>query len=207
MIVIINYGAGNIGSIVNMFKRIGEKVSISTSPEDILNADKLILPGVGSFDYGMKQLHELGYVDLLNRVVLEKKVPILGVCLGAQLMTKSSEEGLLPGLGWFNAVTVNFFKSKQSKTEGLKIPHMGWSNTFICKETKLFNDLVSERRFYYVHSYHIDTDLQDEVLCTANYGYNFIAGLQKENIYCVQFHPEKSHKFGMELFNNFAKNI
>jgi glutamine amidotransferase len=205
MIVVIDYGAGNIGSILNMFKRLGANIVASSEPSVIENATKLVLPGVGSFDQGMRKLNESGVVEILNKKVLVDKTPILGICLGVQLMTKGSEEGQLPGLGWFEAKTIKFsFKEQQVK---LKIPHMGWNDTFFKKHSKIFNFNVEEYRYYYVHSFHLSTKIASDVLSTAFYGYEFVSGLERDNIIGLQFHPEKSHKFGMEIFNNFIYNF
>lgn len=205
MIVVVDYGAGNIGSILNMFKRLGANIVASSEPSTIENATKLVLPGVGSFDQGMRKLIESGVVEILNKKVLVDKTPILGICLGVQLMTKGSEEGQLPGLGWFEAKTIKFsFKEQQVK---LKIPHMGWSDTFFKKHSNIFNINEEEHRYYYVHSYHLSTNIESDVLSTAFYGYEFVSGLERDNIIGLQFHPEKSHKFGMEIFNNFIFNF
>jgi glutamine amidotransferase len=205
MIVVVDYGAGNIGSILNMFKRLGADIVASSEPSVIDNATKLVLPGVGSFDQGMRKLNESGVVEILNKKVLVDKTPILGICLGVQLMTKGSAEGQLPGLGWFDAKTIKFsFKEQQVK---LKIPHMGWNDTFFKKHSNIFNINDEEHRYYYVHSYHLSTNIECDVLSTAFYGYEFVSGLERDNIIGLQFHPEKSHKFGMEIFNNFIYNF
>ena len=202
MIQIIDYGLGNIGSVVNMFRKAGFESSIINNPEELSEKSKLVLPGVGSFDYGMKRLVSLGFKERLNNLVAINKSPILGICLGAQLMTKCSEEGIIPGLGWFDATTIKFNTTKLQK---LKIPHMGWNDTFFIKENKLIKSNEDIKRYYYVHSYHFKTDNENEVLCKSNYGYEFVSGLNKQNIYSLQFHPEKSHKFGLEIFKNFGK--
>lgn len=204
MIVVIDYGAGNLGSIINMLKRLGSEAVISSEVEVIKKASKLILPGVGSFDYGMQQLIDSGLIGVLNKKVLEDRTPILGVCLGVQLMTNGSEEGNLEGLKWFDAKTVKFSFEKDSK---LKIPHMGWNDTFVAKKSKLFDEIEDEYRFYYVHSYHLKPNNESDILTVAKYGYEFVSGLERENIYGVQFHPEKSHKFGMRVFKNFIEKI
>jgi len=205
VIVVIDYGAGNIGSIINMFKRLGADVIASADPLVISEASKLILPGVGSFDSGMSKLNESGVVSVLHNKVLDDKIPILGICLGVQLMTKGSEEGILPGLGWFNAKTVKFnFNGEHTR---LKIPHMGWRDTVIKKKSKLFNEDDEAHRYYYVHSYHLVPELEADVLTTATYGYEFVSGLEHENIMGVQYHPEKSHKFGMRIFKNFIERV
>lgn len=204
MITIVDYGAGNIGSIQNMIRKIGGMAIVSSKEEDILNAEKLILPGVGSFDYGMRQLNESGLISALNKKVLEEKVPILGICLGVQLFTKGSEEGDLPGLSWFDAETVKFNIPSEQK---LKVPHMGWNEIVKKKDSMLLEDMYSDPRFYFVHTYHLKCNILSDVLTETIYGYNFVSALEKENIVGVQFHPEKSHKFGMKIFNNFIKNF
>jgi len=203
MLTIIDYKAGNVRSIQNMLKKIGVKSLISDKIEDIQNADKLILPGVGSFDYGMEQLEKSGLIEILNKKVMDDKSPILGICLGVQLMTMSSEEGSKQGLGWFDASTVRFDKSKIP--ENYKIPHMGWAEVEYNKNSKLFSDYAEIPRFYFVHSFHLQTNIESEILATANYGYNFVAALERDNIIGTQFHPEKSHKFGMQILRNFVE--
>jgi imidazole glycerol-phosphate synthase subunit HisH len=205
MLTIIDYGVGNLNSIKNILKKIGYRdVTISRDPEKIAKSEKLILPGVGHFDYGMRQLHASGLVDTLNQVVLEMKTPILGICLGAQLLTRGSEEGTEKGLGWIEADTVRF---DTSKLDGfLKIPHMGWRDVAVTNNSALFNKMHDEPRFYFVHTYHIVCDHEKDVAVTANYGYQFVAGMEKGNIIGMQFHPEKSHKYGMKLLENFVKN-
>jgi imidazole glycerol-phosphate synthase subunit HisH len=204
MIVIIDYGMGNIGSILNMLKKIGAPVAkISAAPKDIEQAEKLILPGVGAFDTGMQRLRETGLIPLLNEKVLQARTPTLGVCLGMQLLTKISEEGELPGLGWLDAETIRFrFDQKQS---GLKIPHMGWNTVKVQREGTLFKDMYAETRFYFVHSYHVVAHNPDDVLTVTDYGYDFVSAVQQEHIMGTQFHPEKSHKFGMKLYKNFVE--
>jgi glutamine amidotransferase len=203
MITIINYGAGNLLSIKNMLKKAGASDTlISDKREDIENAEKLILPGVGHFDYGMQKLNESGLIPIIEDKVLNQKTPILGICLGAQLMTQSSEEGSVNGLGWVNGKTVAFDKTKLPK--GYKIPHMGWNDVFEKKATSLFHEMPENPRFYFVHSYHLEMENENDVWLTANYGYDFCAAYQKENIFACQFHPEKSHKFGLQLMKNFV---
>ena len=201
-VTIIDYGVGNLGSILNMFKKIGVEAKLTQSINDVIDAKKLLLPGVGSFDYGMKMLNDTGYVEAINQKVLTEKISILGICLGMQLMTKRSDEGSLNGLGWFDAETVKF----DLDTTIFKVPHMGWNEVKVEKPNKLFEDMYDEPRFYFVHSYHIKCNKKEDVLLTTKYGYDFVCGIRKDNIYGAQFHPEKSHKYGMKLLKNFADN-
>lgn len=204
MITIINYGVGNLGSIKNMLKKAGVKSRISSTEEEIAEAEKLILPGVGAFDYGMSQLKKAPYFETLNKRVQEDKIPVLGICLGAQLLTEGSEEGELKGLGWIKGRTIKFREEKMNQT--LKVPHMGWNEVNTQKESKLFEEMYEEPRFYFVHTYHIECEDDQDVLVRSTYGYDFIAGVENENVVGVQFHPEKSHKFGLKLLTNFANN-
>ena len=199
MITIIDYGVGNIGSIANMIKKVGGKSLITSDLQEIKKAKKLILPGVGSFDNGIKRLKELGFIDTLNKKVLKEKTPIMGICLGMQLMTKSSQEGELDGLSWIDADTMRF------KSDTLKIPHMGWNIISHQKESALFDETTQEKRFYFVHSYYVSCKREEDILTTTPYGHDFVSSFEKENIIGVQFHPEKSHKFGMSLFKNFVE--
>ena len=204
MVTIVNYGLGNSGSIQNMLKKIGVSSVISSDYQVIEQATKLILPGVGAFDSGMNKLNEFGLVDLLNKKVLEENTPVLGVCLGVQLMTRSSEEGKLPGLGWFDAKTVKFnFSDIPGK---YPLPNMGWLEVKQQKDSPLFEDLTVNSRFYFVHSYHLLAENNIDVNLTASYGYEYAVGLEKNKILGVQFHPEKSHRFGMKLYQNFIHN-
>lgn len=205
MLTIIDYKAGNVRSIQNMLKKIGYKSIISDKIEDIENADKLILPGVGAFDYGMEQLENSGLISILNKKVLQDKTPILGICLGVQLFTKGSDEGQKKGLAWFDAQTIKFDKTKLPSN--YKIPHMGWNVISYNPDNKLFQNLHEvPPRFYFVHSFHLQVNNENDILATTNYGYEFAVGLEKENIVGVQFHPEKSHKFGMQVLRNFMEN-
>ena len=202
MIVIIDYGLGNLLSIKNMFKRIGVRdVIISSEIGVIAKATKIILPGVGAFDNGMKHLNEYGLIDVLNKKALEEKVPFLGICLGMQLMTKGSEEGSLPGLGWFGATTEKF----KLKDSSLKIPHMGWNYVQNTNSENVFLKEDKKYRFYFVHSYHVKCNNENDVLFTTNYGNEFHSAIIKDNLIGMQFHPEKSLHFGMDIFESFAK--
>jgi glutamine amidotransferase len=204
MTIIIKYGLGNVGSIYNMCKFIGADIMISNSLSEIEKATSLILPGVGSFDQGMELLEKNGLIELLNHKVLEEKVPILGICLGMQLMTCESEEGNLAGLKWIDAKCKKFdFGLNENQ---LKIPHMGWNDVDVKKntETSFFPLIDDELRFYFAHSYHIECDA-DIALATTKYGYEFPVAIKKDNITGVQFHPEKSHQWGIALLKNFAE--
>jgi glutamine amidotransferase len=203
MLVIVDYGVGNLASIRNMLIKIGVEGVISSRAEDILKADKLILPGVGAFDTCAQKLQESGLLETLQQKVIRDKTPVLGVCVGMQLLTQGSEEGKLPGLGWIKGQIVKFKKEKLPPS--FKIPHMGWREVKLNKQSKLFNEMFEEPRFYFVHSYHPVLDHPEDALMTADYGYSFVAGMEHDNIMGVQFHPEKSHKFGMKLLDNFVK--
>ncbi len=202
MLVIVDCGIGNLGSIQNMLKRIGVKAVVSSHPAQIQDADKLFLPGVGAFDAGMAALNQSGLIPILNKKVLKDKTPVLGICLGLQLLTKKSEEGQLPGLGWIDGETVRF---RLDASSGLKVPHMGWNRVSVRQEDPLFRNMPDDSRFYFVHSYHVVCKEACDVAATTQYGYDFTSAVAKGNIYGVQFHPEKSHKFGMELLKNFVK--
>lgn len=203
MIVIIDYGMGNLGSIFNMFRKIGAESTISSDPSIIKSAAKLILPGVGSFDNGMKNLKDQNLIEILGRKVFVDKTPILGICLGMQLLTRCSEEGTLPGLGWVDARTVRF--DFRENRDNLKVPHMGWNGVHLQKISPLYNEMFAEPRFYFVHSYHVVCNDPADVLSKTRHGFDFTSSLQRGNIFGTQFHPEKSHKFGMKLLKNFAE--
>jgi glutamine amidotransferase len=203
MITIVDYGMGNLSSIANMLKKSGSQVVISGDPRTIINAEKLVLPGVGAFESGMHNLAERGLIEPLNRAVCERKVPVLGLCLGMQLMTRRSEEGRLPGLGWIDAETVRFRLTGNNAQ--LKVPHMGWNTMRFARSSPLARDLAEEARFYFVHSYHLICTDDSDVLGRTTYGYEFASAVERDNIFGVQFHPEKSHRFGMQLLKTFAE--
>ena len=201
--VIVDYGVGNLASIRNMLKKADCDALISSDAEVIGKAEKLILPGVGAFDTCAEKLSQSGLRELLNKKVLEEKVPVLGVCVGMQLLMEGSEEGQQPGLGWIKGKNIKF--RPEQMPPGYKIPHMGWSEVVQQKPSKLFEGMFDEPRFYFVHSYHPHLADEGDALVKADYGYRFVAGVEHENIAGVQFHPEKSHKFGMKLLSNFVK--
>lgn len=200
MIVIIDTGAGNIASIKNMLKKVGIRSIISNSSEDIVKADKIILPGVGAFDSCMESLKRNNLIDILNDVVLVQKKPCLGICLGAQILGNSSEEGSEAGLGWIDMETVKFSESKC-----IKVPHVGWNYVKPNKEHSITDEIDEDCRFYFTHSYYMKPNKKDLTLLSTDYGGFFASAVQRENIVGVQFHPEKSHKFGMKLLKKFGE--
>jgi glutamine amidotransferase len=202
LVIVVDYGMGNLGSILNMLKKVGVPARLSSGPGDVLKADKIILPGVGAFDNAMKKLRGIGYVDALNQRVLVDKVPILGICLGMQILGRRSEEGQEPGLGWLDAQTVRF-QFNDARQEP-KVPHMGWNTIRICRESNLFPNPEMERRFYFVHSFHVQCNNTGDVLTRTQYGLEFTSAVFHDNILGTQFHPEKSHRFGLEFFRAFA---
>lgn len=204
MIAVISYGMGNTGSIVNMLHRIGEEAVVTDEKSVLEQADKIILPGVGAFDHGMENLHEKDLVTTIKRVTLDKGVPFLGICLGMQLLGRKSEEGQTEGLGLIPFESVRFrFETDNS----LKVPHMGWDIVEFEQDDRVLTELKGVQRYYFVHSYHAVCENQENVLMTCEYGYKFAAAVKKDNIYGFQFHPEKSHKFGMKLLENFVRRI
>ena len=202
MITIVDYGMGNLHSVEKAFDFLGAEVRVSEKPEDVKAADKLVLPGVGAFADGMGNLRKAGLVEALQEEVIGNKKPVLGICLGMQLLATGSEEGKLKGLGWLDAKTMKF---KFDPNEKLKVPHMGWNRIKIIKEKPLLKDMPKNARFYFVHSYYVKCANSKDVAATTNYGTDFASIVQKGNIYGAQFHPEKSHRFGMKLLENFAK--
>ena len=203
MIAIIDYGIGNLGSIVNMLTKIGAESVRTADPAVLARAQALILPGVGSFDVGMRQLRATGIVDLLNRRVLEERTPILGICLGMQLLSRGSEEGGEPGLAWLDATTERI-RVEQAATP-LRVPHMGWNEVTPRNGSPLLNTLGATPRFYFAHSYHVVCREPSDVAATVTYGGTLTAAVTRGNIYGTQFHPEKSHRFGLQLMTNFVE--
>lgn len=204
MITIVDYGLGNLGSIKNMLKKIGAESIITSDPAMIQKAEKLILPGVGAFDDGISNLNELNLVSVLNQKVLVDKTPILGICLGMQLMTNRSEEGKLEGLKWIDAETIKFTIDHTERK--FSIPHMGWEYVHQIKASKLMDGMYEEPKFYFVHSFYVQANTPEDVLLTTNYVHDYVSSFERGNIIGVQFHPEKSHKFGMKLLKNFVDN-
>ncbi len=202
MITLIDYGLGNIKAFENIYKRLSVPVKIAKKKNELLDSSHLILPGVGSFDWAMKRLCNSGMIDELNRLVLEEKRPILGICVGMQMMAKSSKEGKMPGLGWLNG-HVNLFSDKISNKD-LQLPHMGWNEVIPNDTTDLFSGLESSARFYFLHSYYFSPNKNTNILAKSFYGINFTCAVKYENIFGVQFHPEKSHEWGVKLLKNFS---
>ena len=203
-ITIIDYGMGNLRSVQKKFLKVGAEVEITSDLDQIMKAEKLLLPGVGHFANGVKKLKERGIWELLNKKVLKEKTPILGICLGMQLMARYSEEGNTEGLGWFDAEVVNFTIRDKLK---YKVPHMGWNNTIIVKDNNLMKDLDNESMYYFVHSYYMKCNNKKDILTTTGYEDKFVSAIQKDNIYGTQFHPEKSHDTGEKLIKNFVELI
>jgi len=202
MIAILDYGMGNVASIKNMFRRIGGDAVIVSSLQGYDDITGVVLPGVGAFDNAMKKLGELGLIKDLHDFVLTRKLPFLGVCLGMQLLFESSEEGRLPGLGFVRG-TVKRFSSSDFEDRKLKIPHMGWNGINPRKNAWLSSGSDEEQRFYFAHSYHVVCEDDADVSATCHYGYDFTCAIQHQNILATQFHPEKSHRFGLAVFNSF----
>lgn len=202
MVAVIDYGLGNSGSIVNMLRVIGEKSEITSDTEKIGKADHIILPGVGAFDAGMSELEKRDLISVLQEEA-DKGKPILGICLGMQLLGRRSEEGKRTGLSLIPFESVRF--RLEDREEPLKIPHMGWNMTMIKQNRPLVDGIGEISRYYFVHSYHAVCDSEEYVLMTCEYGYEFAAAVCKDNLYGVQFHPEKSHDFGMKILENFVR--
>lgn len=205
-ICIIDYGLGNSGSIQNMLKRVGFRSQITSNLEEINSADLLFLPGVGSFDDGMENLQKHNLIPVLEQKVIVDKTPIVGICLGMQLLLEGSEEGKLPGLGWVKGYCKKF--EFEENTNRLRVPHMGWNLLYPShQEQALLPIDVPELRYYFVHSYYAALEDKSDELCATNYGISFSSAMRKENIIGFQFHPEKSHKFGMILFKNIVTQL
>ena len=202
MIAIINYGLGNINAFVNVYKMQGVMLKIASKANELIGATKIILPGVGSFDQAMILFDKSGMRPLVDKMVLTDGVPLIGICVGMQMLAHSSEEGILPGLGYIDAVVRRFDESKMVRK--LNLPHMGWNDICPNNDSILFNDLTVNPLFYFLHSYYFDCENATNSIATADYGGEFTCAVKKENIYGVQFHPEKSHHNGIQLLKNFA---
>ena len=200
-IVIVDYGMGNLNSVKRKLDRLSMNSIISSKATDLLEADKIILPGVGHFSTAMENLKQLNLIEPLQEIALNLKKPILGICLGMQLMAKFSQEGNVAGLGWFDAEVVRF---KIADTLKYKIPHIGWNQISILKDSALMQGITELSEFYFVHSYHFKNNCQEDVLNTTEYEYNFTSAIEKNNLFGVQYHPEKSHEVGEQLLLNFC---
>jgi glutamine amidotransferase len=202
MIALVDYGLGNIQAFANIYRHLGIEAAPARTADDLRAASKIILPGVGAFDWAMTRLQASGLRDALDKEVLEAKKPVLGICVGMQMMARSSEEGKLPGLGWIDATVVKFdARLLKSKTH---LPHMGWNDARPVITDTLFLGLDAPR-YYFLHSYFMKTDREENVLATSNYGVTFTSAVQAGNVFGTQFHPEKSHQWGVRLLKNFAE--
>lgn len=202
MISIIDYGVCNLGSMLNMLRKVGAQAQLVSTATELEQAEKIILPGVGAFDNGIAALTERGLADPIRKKALRDKIPLLGVCLGMQMLGRRSDEGRLDGLGIVDAEAHRFRFAPDSTC---KVPHMGWSVLASRRESALLCGLETRSRFYFCHSYHMVCNNPGDVLARAHYGGEFVAILQRENVFGVQFHPEKSHRFGMALLHAFAE--
>ena len=203
MITIVDYGLGNIRAFLNVYKRLNIEARAVTMGDNLDGATKVILPGVGHFDHAMERLDSSGMREQLDRLVLEQKVPVLGICVGMQMLARTSDEGSRDGLGWI-AGRVRAFRSREASV-ALPMPHMGWNDVLPVTPHPLFAQLTTDSRFYFLHSYFFETESDRDVLAVANYGADFACAIHHDNIYGVQFHPEKSHHFGTRLLQNFAE--
>ena len=203
MIAIVNYGSGNIRAIANIYKRLNVAVGIASTPDELRAAEKIILPGVGAFDQAIKCLNESGMRDILNELVIEKKKPVLGICVGMQILANNSEEGVLDGLGWIDGEVRKF--NIANFTQKTHLPHMGWNDVVPLKNSKLFINLENNPLFYFLHSYYFSCSNEKDVLAVTDYGGNFVSAVNSDNVFGVQFHPEKSHQWGIQLLKNFGE--
>jgi len=202
MITIIDYGVGNIFAFQNVYKRLDIPTKIAKTSQDLADAEKLILPGVGSFDYAMNQLNDSGMREKLDELVLKKKVPVIGICVGMQMMGNRSDEGKLEGLKWIDSEILKFDESFiQQRT---KLPHMGWNDVTPVNNNPLFIGLEKEAIFYFLHTFYFKCKNETESIAISNYGISFSSAVNRDNIYGIQFHPEKSHQYGEKLLKNFA---
>lgn len=202
MITIIDYGLGNIRAFVNVYERLNIKIKVAHNAEEIRDATKIILPGVGAFDYAMSQLNASGMRDELEKQVLGNKIPIVGICVGMQILAKSSEEGNLPGLGWIDG-EIKIFDASLIPYQ-TRLPHMGWNSINPINESPLMAGFNVESRFYFLHSYYFVCNNEENIISTTEYGITYASAVNKENIFGIQFHPEKSHSNGIQLLHNFA---
>ncbi|MCT4223077.1 imidazole glycerol phosphate synthase subunit HisH [Elizabethkingia anophelis] len=203
MITLIDYGVGNINAFVNVYKRVDVPVKIAKTKEDLLDAQKLILPGVGHFDHAMSQLNNSGMRETLDELVLDKKIPVIGICVGMQMMANNSDEGKMDGLKWIDATVKKFDEAKIRQVT--RLPHMGWNDVKPIKDLDLFKGLEKDAIFYFLHTYYFDCNNREDIMAITDYGGEFASAAHHENKYGIQFHPEKSHSYGEILLHNFAK--
>lgn len=203
MISIVDYGLGNIGAFSNMYKRMNIETQVAKRPDELRSATKVILPGVGAFDHAMDRLRASGMRETLDELVLDRRVPVLGICVGMQILAEGSDEGHLPGLGWIRG-RVRAFESVP-EARGLPLPHMGWNDVRPAADSRLFDGLENEARFYFLHSYFFECEQADCAAATTQYGIDFSCAVHSGNVHGVQFHPEKSHHYGAQLLKNFAE--
>ncbi len=202
MITIIDYGVGNIKAFVNIYKQLNIPAQVAQNADDLSGAEKLILPGVGAFDHAMIKLTNSGMLETVNRMVKHEKVPVLGICVGMQMLASRSDEGELSGLGWIEG-EVKKFDVAMMKFE-THLPHMGWNDVKAVNNNVLLNKLDNDTRFYFLHSYYFEAFDEKDIIATSDYGINFTCAVNHENVYGVQFHPEKSHRWGIQLLHNFS---
>lgn len=203
MITLVDYGVGNINAFVNVYKRLDVPVKIAKTRTDLIGAEKLILPGVGHFDHAMTQLNQSGMRETLDDLVIDKDIPVVGICVGMQMMAKSSDEGDMEGLGWIDAQVKIFDRKKIDYVT--QLPHMGWNDVKPVKDLALFNGLEKDAIFYFLHSYYFECNCSEDILAITNYGGEFTSAAHYKNRFGIQFHPEKSHHYGEVLLGNFAK--
>ena len=203
MITIVDYGLGNIRAISNVYRRLNIETKIASSPSDLSSASKIILPGVGAFDRAIELLDASGLRGELEKQVVINEVPVLGICVGMQIMADRSEEGVMPGLGWINGVVKKFETGKLNYK--IRLPHMGWNNIDVIKDNLIVTSVDNMSKFYFLHSYHYECKEPQYIVAQTNYGIVFTSAINKNNIWGVQFHPEKSHDWGVMLLYNFAK--
>jgi imidazole glycerol-phosphate synthase subunit HisH len=203
VIAILDYGLGNVLAFQNVYKRLNVPAKVASTPESLLGATKLILPGVGSFDHAMALFNDSGLRASVEDMVLGQRVPLLGVCVGMQMLAAGSDEGRLPGLSWLpgHVRRLNFANSSHAT----RLPHMGWNDVFVTRQTPLLKMLELNARFYFLHTYHFETELTEQQIAVTNYGKRFACAVNVGSVYGVQFHPEKSHHFGARLLQNFAE--
>lgn len=202
MIMIVDYGLGNILAFANMYKRLNIDIAVAKCGEDLKKATKIILPGVGAFDHAMERLENSGMRQALDDLVLREQVPVVGICVGMQILAESSEEGKRPGLGYIRGRVLQFRMAPDHQT--LPLPHMGWNDVEPSRENRMFSGLETEARFYFLHSFYIECADTEDILATTKYGLEFASAVHHGNVYGIQFHPEKSHHWGKQLLKNFS---